>query len=241
MLFVPKSPSSSRQLSPPVLQYTGESGNKTRETASDGETSEMNNRGEDVGSAENPDHLEGTQGRGHFRDEGDLTNSVEALRDVRCLIDSMDNELMPVVNQIRNRTDQKVAFTELWYLFKPGDIFYSPLSNKTENGTAIMVENRQGMAPRRPGDRFQEAWQILYTSEGRPDLSARGEEDDADKVFHIVGKKKDMFWIGTYNVEFTGSGKFGPKSYLFRLDEFDGRQEITSLPVYPLQYAPNAV
>lgn len=47
-------------------------------------------------------------------EQEDLTDSVEALRDLRCLIEFIDNELQPVVDRLSSETCQKAYFSELW-------------------------------------------------------------------------------------------------------------------------------
>lgn len=73
-------------------------------------------------------------------EQEDLTNSVEALRDLRCLIEFMDNELQPVVDRFKSTATKKVHFSDLWHIFKPGDLLYAPLGSKSEHEVSILVK-----------------------------------------------------------------------------------------------------
>jgi hypothetical protein len=49
------------------------------------------------------------------------TGTQEALDDLRCLIKFMDTNIKPRVNQLQESTSRKIFFSDIWYLFKPGD------------------------------------------------------------------------------------------------------------------------
>ena len=68
----------------------------------------------------------------------DPTDCVEALRHLRCLINFMDNELLPVIERIQSGKCQKVYFSDLWHLFKPGELMYAPLSSRVDNNVSIL-------------------------------------------------------------------------------------------------------
>lgn len=75
-------------------------------------------------------------------EQEDLTDCVEALRDLRCLIEFMDNDLQPVVERMKSPATQKVYFSDLWHLFKPGDLLYAPLGSKSESEVSFSNRNQ---------------------------------------------------------------------------------------------------
>ena len=87
----------------------------------------------------------------------DLADSLEALKDLRCLIRFIDLELKPVVDSFGGNTRRKVFFSDLWHLYKPGDLLYCPLGNKN-TWDHIMVGHKS--YPQKPNDRFQEAFRM---------------------------------------------------------------------------------
>lgn len=159
----------------------------------------------------------------------DLTDSVEALRDIRCLIEFIDLELRPVVDSYRDGTCQKIVFSDLWYLFKPGDLLYSPLGK--DNSEDYWEENH----PQKPSDRFQEAFRVVCTAGGRPHL------EPSTVTYLNTGQKSTVnaFVISVYWVDFSGT-QLGSRGFNFFLIPFEGEREINSLQCYPLRHASNA-
>lgn len=80
-------------------------------------------------------------------EQEDLTDCVEALRDLRCLIEFMDSELQSVVERMKSPTTQKVYFSDLWHLFKPGDLLYAPLGSKSESEVRFSDTNQPSSSP----------------------------------------------------------------------------------------------
>lgn len=162
----------------------------------------------------------------------DLTDSVEALNDLRCLIEFMDSELRPVVESFHGNTRQKVFFSDMWHLFKPGDLLYSPLGNQSTSDFVYL-----GGKPyaQKPNDRFQEAWRVACTAGGRPHL------EESVQNYTSTGHKNPLnaFLVSAYWVDFSGT-RFGSRNFLFFIIPFSGERDITSLQCYPLRYSPKA-
>jgi len=163
----------------------------------------------------------------------DLTNCVEALRDLRCLVEFIDTELLPVVDRYRSEDYRKVFFTDLWHLFKPGDFMYAPLGGKAESEVAAEITGR--FSTRKPNDRIQDAWRIMCTADGRPNLRPKVDSDN-DNVGAKV--RVNPFIVLSYYVDFNGS-EFGALTYKHHIKPYKGERDITSLAFYPLRFAPN--
>ena len=165
---------------------------------------------------------------------GELTHSVEALKDLGCLIEFIDLELRPVLDSYCGSTRQKVCFSELWHLFKPGDFVHCPLDHRQNS---VYVCRGGKFQPQGPKDRIQEVMRIVCTAGGRPHLeeghAAAGPEDTLNKG------TVNAFIILAYSVDFNGT-HFVSTSFIFYLLPFSGEQDITSLQCHPLRYSPKA-
>jgi hypothetical protein len=61
------------------------------------------------------DHTNGSD------DYPEHTGTQEALDDLRCLIEFIDTDIKQRVNQLQGSSNQKIFFSDIWHLFKPGD------------------------------------------------------------------------------------------------------------------------
>lgn len=59
-------------------------------------------------------------------DQAFLMDGVEALRDMRCYVDFVDKEVMPLYSQFDGTSAQQVRFEDLWALFRVGDVIHMP-------------------------------------------------------------------------------------------------------------------
>ena len=157
----------------------------------------------------------------------DLVDSVEALKDLRCLVHFMDQELRDIDRFSKVDPPSRILFKDLWHLFKPGVQVFAPLQNTTSED--------QGEENTSPHDsrlqRYQVSWRVLSTWGGRPNLSAGDDEE-----FDMVPKQKiNPFELICYYIDFTGE-IFVPSPSILRIKPFQGEREIASLEVYPWQY-----
>ncbi len=166
-----------------------------------------------------------------------LTDSLEALKDLRCLVEFMDQEIVPVVEKINNSSRSKIHFRDLWFLFKPGDeVFVHRLGDSVEDRAGKSSEKQQsdGTSPtHRRNERFQEDWRVIMTTHGRHNLIASN--DDATL---IPKDKVNPFCLLCYYIDFNGE-KFVPSTHTWRIKPFEGERDITSLEVYPSKYLKN--
>ena len=170
----------------------------------------------------------------------DLTDSFEAFRDLRCLVQFMDEYVQPFTNHYDRDDCQKVTFRDLWHIFKPGQVLFAPMTNKVEDDGAKMLDGRYSKdaneaGPRKPNDRYQEAWRLVNTSDGRPNLRSKAEGEDD---FTGSNDKLNWFWLYCYHVDYTGE-RFGSVTYHFSIKPFEGERDITTLDIYPLRFANN--
>ncbi|KAJ3553078.1 hypothetical protein NPX13_g10965 [Xylaria arbuscula] len=58
-------------------------------------------------------------------------DSVEALRDMRCYVNFVDNDIMPMYKQYDGTTAERVKYDDLWSLFRVGDLICMPAAGET--------------------------------------------------------------------------------------------------------------
>lgn len=85
-------------------------------------------------------------------DQDLLTDSVEALRDMRCYVEFIDNEVMPLYTQYDGTDAQSVRFEDLWSLFRVGDLVHMPTSGSGDNS-----------------GRYHEIWKVYRVKSPEPD------------------------------------------------------------------------
>ncbi|RYP80724.1 hypothetical protein DL769_002321 [Monosporascus sp. CRB-8-3] len=147
-----------------------------------------------------------------------LMDSTEALRDMRCYVDFVDREIMPLHRQYDGNTARKVKFDDLWHLFRVGDLIYMPAANET-------------------GGRYHELWRVYRTECPDPDITypTSGWEFFEDEFQAPEGKTFNIF---AYYIDHDGTS-FGAVRHTFELPSFPGEREIDSLEVYPVRYREN--
>ncbi|KAE9374968.1 hypothetical protein N431DRAFT_438325 [Stipitochalara longipes BDJ] len=143
-------------------------------------------------------------------DEG--TESFESFRYLKCLIEFIDMTIQAKAQYLSSSHCHRVAFADIWYLFKPGD-------------EVIGQDRRQAyrvLSITSSGHKFIPPWKT-WQSRRAPSLS------ESSVTLHCV------------HVDFDGQ-KLGPVSTKINIFRFDGEKDVTSLPVFPLRFAkdPNA-
>jgi len=74
----------------------------------------------DWGEAENPDEATRDIRFDKMNNVKNLTDDLQALRDLRCLIQFMDQKLKLVIDRYSRDFCKKIAFFELWHLSSHG-------------------------------------------------------------------------------------------------------------------------
>ena len=171
----------------------------------------------------------------------EMIDSPDALRDFRCVVDFMDQELKPTLDMLKEATCRKVYFSDLWHLFKPGEEVLTSLANKSGDQVLEPSGSRSASqvtfpVSKRSHERYQTAWRVLRTVNGRPNLTS-GDEDDNDDDPPKV--KMNAFQLRCYYIDFDGK-RFCPVTHCFRIQPFEGERDVTSLEIYPTRFAENA-
>ncbi|KAJ4264526.1 hypothetical protein NW762_005728 [Fusarium torreyae] len=175
---------------------------------------------EKVGSdeaTEEDDDTESLQSVDSNEDEDydNLMDSPEALRDMRCYVDFVDKEVLPLYNRFEDSSADRVKFDDLWSLFRVGDLIYMPASGET-------------------GGRYHELWRIYRVKSPDPETSypTSGWDFFADEQQIDENSK---FKISAYYIDHDGTN-FGAVRRKFEIESFVGERSIESLEVFPIRY-----
>ena len=160
----------------------------------------------------------------------DLVDSVEALKDLRCLVQFMDQELKDVDRYAKDDPPSRILFKDLWHLFKPGDHVYVPLQSKATEDKASPKPSQNESNDKR----YHVSWRVLSTWGGRPNLTA-GDDDDTG----VPKQKINPFQLQCYYIDF--SPGYFPSTHRWKINPFVGEREVTSLEVYPWRYMKDSV
>ncbi|KAI0183990.1 hypothetical protein EV127DRAFT_251766 [Xylaria flabelliformis] len=144
-----------------------------------------------------------------------IMDSVEALRDMRCYVKFIDDEIMPLHNQYDGTTAERIKFDELWSLFRVGDLICMPAGGETAG-------------------RYHEIWRIYRVELPKPEAvyPSYGWEFFMDEVEQ---HKKETFNIFAYYVDHDGNN-LGAVRHTFQIGMFPGERLIESLEVFPIRY-----
>lgn len=185
-----------------VNEASGESQDAGVETPSDGDDSDTESL---VSVDSNVDE-----------DFDSVMDSPEALRDMRCYVNFIETEVLPLYTRFEDSSAEKVKFDDLWSLFRPGDLIHMPTSGET-------------------GGRYHEVWRIYRTQAPEPETSTSSSKWEFFADDHMGPDDDSKFRISAYYIDHDGA-KFGSVRRKFEIESFVGMREITSLEVFPIRY-----
>ncbi|KAK0646904.1 hypothetical protein B0T16DRAFT_170904 [Cercophora newfieldiana] len=171
-------------------------------------------------------------------------DSQAAIQDLRCYIDFAERRLLPDYTRIREATELnrlRVRFSDLWYLFKPGDMVYVPSKTLLRFATEeVKRERAQMLAQLRESPWHQRVWRLLVAKipsaeaplrlPAPPRDNENPEEDDGRRG------KELPFRIVCYYLDYDGKA-YGAVERSFRIEHYEGEKDIRELEVYPLRFA----
>lgn len=175
---------------------------------SDGSNPSDSNTSVELGMTRTPDWEDPIQ---------ELCRNKDALNELVCYVDFMENQIMPDSRRYRNESSplpETIRWEDLWYLFKPGDLIY--VKRDTESFDAFTSS-----------EFAQQILRVMHTSltDTSPTLGPIG-----------VPGVSEQFSIFGHFIDFNG-GTYFAMYHIFRpILPFRGQMKVTDLPIYPVSY-----
>jgi hypothetical protein len=142
-------------------------------------------------------------------EENLLTNSKEALDDLKCLVKFIDTDLEGRIAYLASDECQKVVFSDIWHLFKPGDFV---ISRDTKQAYRVV--------------------KVKYSTHSRKQPSTKHLF-----MFDVKSKLQNSpITVQCVHIDFDGD-LIGPVSQNVDFYRFDGEKNIQSLEIIPLRLA----
>lgn len=174
-----------------------------------------------------------TVDEGKENHSNDITQSDTALLHLKCLLKFIDTDLNSRRNRILETTCQKVFFSDLWHLFRPG----MGVIGK-DGKQAYRVVN---VTTAKHGTTFEDDYQAWFDGPiggygHRRNKKGKKDEDDDDED---DSRRAADFEMTCIYIDFDGE-RLGPVAKDFPIKRYNGEKDISSLPVYPLRFHPAA-
>lgn len=149
-----------------------------------------------------------------------VLSSPETLKHIQCYVDFVDKHIMPLKDMFKGTSRQRVKYCDLYYLFRAGDVVYSP-SRSEHIGPDYGPSDSSHAGS-------QKAWKISYAN---PPSIENNPPDDYDDCHR--------FYIECYYIDYDGEN-YGPVEHTFNIPPYEGERDIRHLVVYPIRYLADA-
>ncbi|KAK8000999.1 hypothetical protein PG991_013221, partial [Apiospora marii] len=172
-------------------------------------------RDDDEGRQEDTEgHTSGTESDGEVTNADrpqSMSDSIEALLHLRCLMDFFDIEVKPKLEYYSSDQCRKILFHDLWHIYKPGDVVVDQAGKRAFRVIQVQSPHHQGHDVL---NRF---------------LNAQPTDEASKAALDRQTMKVDCVYI-----DFNGKA-FGPVKVTFTIFPFGGLKDVESLPIYPLR------
>jgi hypothetical protein len=164
----------------------------------------------------------------------------EDLQSLRCLVEFMDKDVMPVYHKYETNASNKIFFRDLWYLFRPGVevISWQDLDGLSTSGRDSNLAVLETSTSKQGSDRTQPVlWRVLHACQGRPVLGVphSSSTDKTGGRMRAPAKHVNPLKILCYRIGYDGT-IFGPIDHTFDIPAFEGEKEISSLDPCPSMF-----
>jgi hypothetical protein len=140
-------------------------------------------------------------------DHDEWTSSLTAYQHLKCLIQFMDEQLREKIAFLESDRCRTVAFTDIWYLFKPGDEVIDQSLRQAYRVISMSSAGHQVFPP----------WRVRWDKEAK-------EKEETPVVLRCV------------HIDFNGK-QIGPMVKRVKISRYDNEKLVTSLEVFPLRFA----
>ncbi|KAH8745241.1 hypothetical protein BGZ57DRAFT_975572 [Hyaloscypha finlandica] len=144
-------------------------------------------------------------------DDDEWTNSMTAYRHLKCLIRFMDDQLLGKAKFLESDRCRTVAFTDVWYLFKPGDEVVDQSLRQVYRVIGITSPGHQVFPP----------WRSRWDKDAK-------------------AKEETPIYLHCVYIDFDGK-QLGPILRKVRIPRYDSEKTVTSLEVFPLRFAEDKI
>lgn len=147
------------------------------------------------------------------------------------------NSLLALKAQIADGSLKKIAFTDLWYLFTPGELVISKRDGHEQLYKIFHVEDRPPSAGDRRIVRRRERERVIYYERDMPKNNRRRNFSSEDESEDEASDEEDYypFFVRGIYMNFDGTS-VGPTSHVMAIRYFSMEIDITDLDIYPLKF-----
>jgi hypothetical protein len=160
-------------------------------------------------------------------DKASVDASAAALADLKCYVQFISREIMPLYSQFDNldeTSNAKVRFHDLWYLFRTGELIYRPIASGAIQETSNLCNGQRTWRIYGISHAFV-AWNGIAPTHNRNHIS----DDDGDTA---------SFEVECYYIDYTGD-EFCVVTERFKINPYEGELPIKSLKVFPYRFLTN--
>ncbi|KAJ2985953.1 hypothetical protein NUW58_g5264 [Xylaria curta] len=163
-----------------------------------------------------------------------IANSVGALRDMRCYVNFVDNDIAPLYKQFEGTAPTKIRFDDLWLLFRVGESVFAS----------------EASAPAMPSSKpkhttmYQQLWRV-YTlnnptkpfqyptlhAEFKPSRASNDTDEDGENS----EAPTNCFKVWAYYIDHDGDS-YGAVKHEFSIQRYEGEKDIANLPCFPTRF-----
>ena len=151
---------------------------------------------------------EGDGDENKVEDPDNYSRSETALLHLPGLLEFLDKHIVQKQSFLNSASCEKVSFSDIWHLFKPGDFVISADGKQVYRVVRVYFPRHKGTDP----------WAAYVGSRGK----------------HERPHVEDISIYCVY-IHFNGT-QLGPVMENFKIKKFDGEKSVTSLDIYPLRF-----
>ena len=174
-----------------------------------------------------PASLDGTGGQRSDKARTSLDDSPAALAELRCYVQFMSREIMPLYHRFEKldeTSNAKLRFQDLWCLFRVGEIVYRPCGTGADKEIDdLTLGNRH--------------WRVHGTRPSWPKYRMGAVDDHRNYLSDDDGEMAS-FGVHCYYIDYTGD-EFCVVTETFEIQPFEGERPIKSLKVFPHRFLTN--
>lgn len=159
-------------------------------------------------------------------------DSLVLLQHLKCLVEFMDTEIQAKRDYLTSDGCQEVAFTDLWYLFSPGDVIIQKNGQRAYRIIGVTSPDHKAISPLQQLF-FRERRRPRRRSPSDSDSSSGSTSDSEDDA--VESRPVSLYCV---YLDFDGK-RVGPVQRVFEIARFEGYRAVTSLEAYPLRFSRN--